>query len=62
MNPLPVNSRRYAAGLHADGPIAVEFDFVGPVRAIRQLRNQGAFHWLDEFGFCSWQEIPLAQA
>jgi hypothetical protein len=26
MNPLPVNSRRYAAGLDADGPIAVEFD------------------------------------
>jgi hypothetical protein len=44
----------------SDGAVAVEFDFVGPIRPIRECRNQGAFHWLDEFSFPSWKSFEAS--
>jgi hypothetical protein len=43
-----------AAGLDSDGAIAVQLDFVGPIRALGQRRNQGAFHRLDKFSSRLW--------
>lgn len=31
--------------------VAVEFDFVGPIRPFGKRGNQGAFHRLDKFSF-----------
>jgi hypothetical protein len=41
---------RFAARFDADGAIAVEFNFVGPIRTFGELGHESAFHRLDELG------------
>jgi hypothetical protein len=35
----------------SDGAIAVQLNFVGPVRTLWKLGDEGTFHWLDEVSF-----------
>ena len=34
-----------------DSAVAVEFDFVGPIRPLGEFGNRGAIHWFNEGGF-----------
>jgi hypothetical protein len=44
----------FAVGSDADGAVAVQLNFVTPIRSFRKVRNQSAFHWFDEVGFSLW--------
>src|ERR1700731_2097658 len=48
---VPRVENGFAAGPDTYGPIAVQLDFVGPIRTFGKIGNQSAFHWLDKFGF-----------
>jgi hypothetical protein len=48
---VPRIQNGFVAGLDSDGAIAVQLDFVGPVRAIREHGNPRALHGLEEFGY-----------
>src|SRR5712664_4764178 len=61
---VPGIEDRLEAGFDADGAVAVQLNFVGPIRSIRQLGNHGAFHRVDEVCFSfrmSFESRPRRQ-
>lgn len=51
-----------AIRFHGDSPVSIEFNFEDPVRAVWQVKDAGAVHWLDEVGFSFLERIqPLAR-
>ena len=48
--PLARHEPNAPSALYAERPVAVEFDFVFPIRPFRQLRDSQALHRLDEAG------------
>src|SRR5436309_592325 len=51
---------RFGACPDAYGAVAIEFDFVGPIRAFGELRNESAFHRLDEISLPFWKSFPAS--
>jgi len=49
----------FAAHYDSYGAIAVEFDFVGPIRSFGEFGDQGTLHWLNEIGLSFWRGLHL---